>query len=586
MFSRKSLLLVLVLSLPALNAWGQGNRESIADEPEFLTRQNFRYAENEEKVKFRSESVLVQVPVVVTDKSGSPLHKLTKDDFQLFENGKAQKITVFEEVVTSNARIPAPAPGSGVFQNVAIDAEHPRAVTVIALDTVNAPLLDQSYGRRQLIRYLADNLSSGQVLALVVISSRGLMVLHGLTGDPDQLIQALKKVSGELHAMQGTSTEAQTAALTGTVPKFDPIATLNGQGDLATTIRNFALHGDAPIAGFKQDRAIETTLQAFLGISWSLSGIPGKKSLIWATGGFPFTLDSPDTVPGGYLSALYERAMQALNDSNISIYPIDVRGLVNYLPDANATSAGTGYDPRQGEIAMQSVADRSWLHGSTTDSLKEFAAMTGGRAYFNTNDLSGSFKRAADDSSTYYLLGYYLDTHNNKPGWRNLKVKVQKPDADVRTRGGFFVTNTTMDPDLSHKSDMSYAVVSPFDSTGIPVTVKWGDVSPNGEKKKVGFALRMPGDSVTFVPTPASADTSSVNLEFVVVATKDGVNVGGVQQTLQGALKSELVQMLKTQGVPYKNALDLAPGQYQVRFVVRDNLSGRIGSVSAPLTVN
>jgi VWFA-related protein len=580
---RTPLLITLIFSMVALNAWAQ-NRESIRNEPNLSLGRHYAYAEDEEKVKFRSETVLVQVPVIVTDKKGAHLHSLTKDDFQIWESGKLQKIVAFEEVVASNARLRSPVPGSGEFQNVVLDAEHPHAVTVVALDAVNAPLLDQTYGRKQLIRYLADNLDSGQVLALVVIGSHGLRVLHGLTGDPDQLIKALKKVSGEFPALQGTDTAAQAAALTGNIPKFDPVEFVNGTGDIETTLRAFALQGDAPAAGFKQERALETTLQGFLGIAWSLSGIPGRKSVIWATAGFPLDLSSHSTVPGGYLSVLYERAMQSLNDSNISIYPIDVRGLVNYLPAVNATSAGTGYNPRRGQEAMQAVADRSWLHSSTTDSLKEIAAMTGGRAFFNTNDLAGSFKRAADDSSSYYLLGYYLDTHNSKPGWRSLKVKVQKPDVEVGARAGFLVTNATVDPELSHKGDVEYAVVAPFDSTGIPLTMRWGDVSAAGEKKKVAFALHIPGNAVTFASAPG--DKSSVNLDFMAVATRKGVTAGNTGQTLQGALAGEIVQRLKVQGVGYKNTLELPPGQYQVRFVVRDNLNGKIGSVSAPLTVN
>lgn len=116
------------------------------------------------------------------------------------------------------------------------------------------------------------------------------------------------------------------------------------------------------------------------------------------------------------------------------------------------------------------------------------------------------------------------------------------------------------------------------------MTLKWQEVSAAGDKKKVAFALHLPGNAVTFASAPE--DKSSVNLDFLVVATKDGVTAGTTGQTLQGALPGEVVQKLKVQGVGYKNTLDLPPGQYQVRFVVRDNFNGKIGSVSAPLTVN
>src|SRR5262249_4595825 len=129
----------------------------------------------------------------------------------------------------------------------------------------------------------------------------------------------------------------------------------------------------------------------------------------------------------------------------------------------------------------------SKLQASSLDTLRDFAAMAGGLAFYNTNDLAGSFRKAADDASSYYVLRYYLDTHNDKPGWRSLKVKVDKPGGEICARNGFFVTNATMNPKL---------------------------------------------------------------------------------------------------GVTYHNTMVLSPGQYTVKMVVRDNLSGKVGSLSAPLTVN
>ncbi|HXZ33507.1 MAG TPA: VWA domain-containing protein, partial [Terriglobales bacterium] len=153
--------------------------------------------DEEGKLVFRSRTVLVEVPAVVTDTSGSHLHNLTKNDFSILENGKQQPITVFEEVTTSSGR-PAPATNPpGIFSNVPFDRQEPLSITVIALDTINTPFLDQAYGRQQLIKYLADTLDSGQVLGLVVIGRKGVTVLGGLNSDPAALITALKKVSGE-----------------------------------------------------------------------------------------------------------------------------------------------------------------------------------------------------------------------------------------------------------------------------------------------------------------------------------------------------------------------------------------------------
>ena len=175
-------------------------------------------------------------------------------------------------------------------------------------------------------------------------------------------------------------------------------------------------------------------MNGFLGIAWSLSGVPGRKSLIWATGGFPFAMDSPSTVPGGYLSLLYERTMLALNDAQISVYPVDVRGLVS---NSHCWLGESHQRPQRPRYLRWQLTNRMWLNQAKIDTLNDFADMTGGKAFYNTNDLAGSFKRAADDASSYYLLSYYLDTRNNKSGMaetagqdRQVKTSKSAPATD------------------------------------------------------------------------------------------------------------------------------------------------------------
>jgi VWFA-related protein len=357
----------------------------------FATRATTHHADEEARVEFRSETVLVQVPAVVTNKSGEHVRGLSRSDFRVFENGKEQKIQSFEEVEPT--RVPLHAPAEWRIQQ----------------------------SGRNFARFASD---PGQAISLVAITGSGLKVLHGLTSDPSALTQALKKVNGELPALQGVDidVEAAVAVSDSLAPTADFVLGASSPQAVAndeSALQDFVLRGDVAIAGMQQDRAIEITMRAFLNIAASLSGVSGRKSLIWATGGFPFRIDSPAAVPGGYLSVLYERAMESLNDAEIAVYPVDVRSLMNYSPTADVT-----YSPRNvsGPAFARSLAARSWLQNSKIDTLHDSAEMTGGRAFYNTNDLVSSFKRTTDDSSSYYLLGYYLDTKNDKPGWRQLKM--------------------------------------------------------------------------------------------------------------------------------------------------------------------
>jgi VWFA-related protein len=531
-------------------------------------------ADEEHKLVFRSRSVLVQVPAVVTDKSGAHLHNLTKADFKVLENGKEQKISEFEEITTSGLRLQQTATPPNTFTNRLAEGDQRFSVTVIALDTINTPFLDQSYGRRQVLKYLANTLDSGRTFGLVVIGSKGVKVLGGLNTDPAALIAALKSASGEVSAMETFgaegravgATESDVSELAGPIPM--------GGADPSVRMRRFIATADALESGYQQPRAIEDTMKAMLAIALSLEGIPGRKSLIWATGSFPFTLDSPASVPGGNLSMLYERTLEALNDAQVSVYPIDVKGLVS---TSDAAYSGEYKDT----YVSDGGATRNWLQNSSVESLQNFADMTGGKAYYNSNDLASSFRRAADDASSYYLLGYYVDNRSTKPGWRKLQVQVARKDAEVHARTGFLVTNATIDPQLTHKADVDFALSSPFDSTGLEVTVQWQGMAASGDKKKVGFALRLPATGVI-----DEADKNRFDVDFIAQATRNGAPAANAGQSIKGMVPPASLAKIKAEGIFYNNALELPAGSYQVRFVVRDNLSGRIGSVSAPLTVN
>jgi VWFA-related protein len=532
-----------------------------------------RGADEERKLAFKSQTILVQVPAVVADKAGNHVHNLSRGDFKIFENGKEQRIAIFEEVNTGSSHSAQAKNPPNTFSNFTLERQ-PFAITVIALDTINTPFLDQTFGRKQLIKYLADNLESGRVFGLVVIGSKGLQVISGLNSDPASIVAALKKASGEMSPMESFGTDGKIAAASG-----EGASELIGgtPADPVARMQQFIQSADAVQGSYQQSRAIEDTLKAFLAIAWSLSGVPGRKSLIWATGSFPFNLDSPSSLPGGSLSILYERTMEALNQAQVSVYPVDVRGLVSTSPAGDATYSGDLSGPGFADAA----SSRSWLQTSSVQSLANFAEMTGGRAFFNNNDVSTGFKRAADDSSSYYLLGYYVDNLNTKPGWRKLQVQVARKDVEVHARTGFLVTNATIDPELTHKEDLAFALSSPFDSTGLEVTVRWQGISPDGDKKKIGFAVHLPASGVI-----DERDKNRFDIDFIAQASKVGAPVGNAGQTIKGTVPAASMDKIKADGILYQNALELPAGNYQVRFVVRDNLSGRIGSVSAPLTVN
>jgi VWFA-related protein len=540
-------------------------------------------------VKFSSGATLVLVPVVVVDKQGNHVPGLDKDSFTILEDNKPQKVSTFEEIRTATTGVRRPPRTPGEYTNQISDDERPKRITIIALDTINTPFLDQTRGREELIKFLAQSIEPGNMVALVAMQRKGVRVLHDFTTDPAVLINVLRRISGDLPNTQGSGT-ARTNVLTNTTenPLEGPrlpatraaspeITMASMEADGRTLLEDFVRGADEEFAGYMQAEAIADTLQAFHHIAVAFAGIPGRKALIWVTGGFPASIDDSTALLAGGPPDLYERTMQALNDASISVYPVDVKGLVVGGPDAQLRYARREITNPQGVLNASSS-----IQMATTTTLETVAKLTGGKAFYNRNDLALSYKEASRDSSAYYQIGYYLDQKNTKPGWRKLKVKVSRENVEVRARSGFFITRTTVDPTVSRQVDIYTAIRSPIDYTAMPISVRWlEDKGQPGKKRKMRFEIVLPANVATI-----DGGDNHLSLDFAASArTLEGKAAKDYSKTIDQRLTPEGVAQIKESGITYGDAIEVAPGEYTVRFVVRDNITGRMGSVSAPLKV-
>ena len=529
------------------------------------------HSDGGKRLEFKSQTTLVQVPVIVTDAAGAHIHQLTKSDFSVLEDGKRQHISGFEEIIPGENAVAAPANAVGAYTNIPSRQNELTALTIIVLDEINTPFLSQSSARQQLIKYLGRHLETTHPIGLIVLGNKGMSVLSRLNSDPATLIAALKNASGTVSEMEKFNDDGKAMAATGEPGKGITPGGLPIGASPEVAIQHFILKQDAAEAPYIQARAVENTLRGFLQLAMYLSGLPGRKSVIWVTGSFPFYLDSFTSVPGDpSLRTLYERSLKALNDAQVAVYPVDARGL---LTDSTYSGEFTG--------SMLGSGATDSLNQATLTSLKTFAKMTGGLAYYSTNDLAGAVDGALKDSSSYYLLTYYLDQKKNNPGWRDLKVTVSRKDAQVRARAGYLVTNVAANPEVTRKADIDFALNSPFESTGVRVREQWLGIDPKGGKAVVAFAVKVPAEDLI-----DEGYKNRFDVDFVAQAVSKGIARGGVSQSIKGAVAPDKLAKLKADGIFYQSRLELPPGNYQVRFVVRDNLSGKIGSVFVPLTVN
>ncbi|MBV8207407.1 MAG: VWA domain-containing protein [Acidobacteria bacterium] len=513
--------------------------------------------------KFSSRTDLVMVPVIVHDRNGAHVQGLGKDDFIVEENGAVQKTAVFEEITTAGDTRMKRASAPGVYANTlqASSIVAPR-INIVVLDAINTAFTDQAYARRHLIDFLQKSAERHEMTSLLSLTRDGLKVVHDFTADSGVLIAALRKVRGSIDMMSGENTDA---LITGA----DAAAVTSEAGDIQSFL-------EASSARMMQQFAIQNTIDGFTAIAESFRGLPGRKALIWVTGSFPFQMTSPNDPPSArdFNQELW-RAFQLLNDANIAVYPIDARGLVVALPEAST---------RLGSTNIRTLAPaRLSNQAATIETMQSFAVATGGKAYFNSNDLEKAFEHASDDSSSYYLLGYYRQPGDNKPGWRRLKVKVTKPGLSVRTRSGYFVNAQDKEPPSGPSEEVKIALRAPMDFTGIPLAVRWEPPGPdNAGKRPVRFDLSIAHEGLVM----DANDQNHMRFEIIAVARRaSGESAATFSKTVDAHPSAQTLAKIDQGGVTYRDQMQLPPGEYSVRFVIRDLLGGRVGSVLAPLKI-
>jgi VWFA-related protein len=527
---------------------------------------------------------LVLIPALVTDRSGHPISGLNAEDFTVKDNGRVKSVRYAQEITTTSVEVPERTKlPPGTYSNSVVQAKAPLRVVIILFDMLNSHFKDQVPARLQLTKYLNEQVEPGTMVALLGLGRGGLRMYHDLTSDSKGLATELQMSMESGRHSISTNLEDETS-------DTESEEAFVGHGQFAAT-------GSSGRSSKKL--IILDTLAAFKNIAGAYASIPGRKSLVWVTGGFPFTIDgskagsdgmpamdkdsSLDIVPD------YQSTWQALNDANVALYPVDMHGLQNTsMPTASYQTRRGGDTAKQlGKFAN----DKQNRNADNIGTFQTFAGETGGKAFFNDNDLVAGFRQAVDDTRSSYMLGYYLED-NAELGWHKLQVEVAHSGAHIRSRAGFLVVSYDVaQPKNAQAPDVQLAMTSPMNFTGIPITVKWiengqtktatAGTATNSDKRQVPFQIILPPHTATLDETQ-----SRVSLNFVAIArTERGDNAADFVKRIEGALKPDVARRMDLAGIKFDSMMMLSPGYYNVRFVVRDNLSGRIGSVTAPVVV-
>jgi len=542
-------------------------------------------------VTLSSRTELVTVPVVVTDKKGKHLSGLKQSDFQVEEDGHKRVIATFEEIMTSVSPQKPVLPPAFPLSNFASSDQERRLVTILAVDLLNTPFMYQENAREQLLKFLNAHLDGSGPTSLTVITSRGLRLVHSFTTDPKILVEAMKRIESNT-AWRDQAEPGQLSDLSST-NAFDrslgenPTPNQLAHAEAAALRQIISEKADADYAYYRQRDATLITLSALEQLAQSSAGIPGRKSLIWVTGGLPFVLNDPNSLIGIDTTLMdnYQRTWQALNDANISVYPIDAHGLVPRTVEMQSKQPSSSRNNPGFQVPSRaSRANRPNFQIPTEqnsqDSLRNFAQATGGEACYNRNDLNECVAIAGQDSSQYYMLAYYLPADDRMPGWRKLKVHVAAAHHEIRARNAFYVSEAKADDAHSIEQQFDLAFSSPLDYTAVPLGLKFTGVTPseNGNRK-LGF-------SVFLQPNGFATDDNWIKLNVHFVATDEKNKSTLVfSRMFKAHLKPEAVKDLMENGFSYNSEITLSPGRYQLKLLVRDDLDGKFGTIEAPFSV-
>jgi len=518
----------------------------------------------------------VRVTVSATSAGDAPVLNLTQADFSLQDSGKAQAVAAFAGPETKS---PAPPPlKPDEFTNIPDFREASGALFVV-FDTIDTRYLDETDARAQVLRFLAKAAQAKHAVTLAILSSKGLTVYHNYRDGSDLLLGALAKAG--LGGMKGV---APPAGLDNTQVNAEAARlTAFSKGDLSNAAAERQL----------LHPSIDAVLTMLQDVGWSAAGLPGRKGLVWVTNAVPFDIDpktmefkSPQVssrgvavggetrvgagatagLPGGVaaggskdqltaaevkrLAPIWRETARALFDGGVALYPYEVRGAAN-------TAANT----------------------LTQIRMKTLATLTGGKAFFGSNDPFPELLSISNGNTAGYVLGYAGETSSSS-GFRPIEVKANKPNVEVTHPAGYFPYEGTVKARLGDQAGV--ALTSPLEYTAVPfkITVA-GMEEGTGGKKKVSLVIFISGSAGIL-----NEAAGTVDVGFVANAiNSSGQSVGAMNQGANGRFDAEQMAHIKELGFQLKRSFEVSPGECTVRFVVRDNQSGRMGDVIFPLNV-
>ena len=517
------------------------------------------------KATIRSTVSLVEIDVQVTNRDGKPVKGLKQEQFTLTEDGKPQKISSFEyndieqvETAGTGDQAPVTVPLGTVSSPEEIKAvvrDHRMIVMFFDLTSLQAEDLLRSTRAAQ--KYLQEQMTPADLVAVVVFGNT-LRVVTNFTNDRELLKQSVEAILPGHEAALALLADAAAAADGETVVSEDTGAAFTAD--------------DTEFNIFNTDRK----LAAVEALCEVLEGIPGKKSLIQFTGGI--------TQTGDENRSELIAATNSANRSNVSIYSVDSRGLLTATPGGDASTGASGGNAM---FTGATVISQSQSRKDSRDTLATLAGDTGGRTFFDVGDFGKVFQSVQNDTSGYYLVGYYSTNASNDGAWRRVHVKIDPLPAGVhiRAREGYYAPKnfgvfTTED----RERQLEEAFQSETPEVELPVAMETSQFRLNANQVFVPISAKLAPSALQWAQKRGSRETA-FDFAAEVRDAKSHRVVGALRDTITVKIDAEHFQDVQQHALVYQGGIILAPGEYKLKFLARENESGRIGTFEQNLSL-
>jgi len=513
---------------------------------------------------FKSNTNLVIINVTARDKSGKLIENLTKNDFVVLEDGKPQNLSVFElQKLSSETLPPAPTPEKSLIQrndtpvqtpvakpeNPAPERLKDRRLIVLFFDLSSMQPTEQMRAQTAAVKFLTEQMTKSDMVELMTYSNK-LKVVENFTDDRDLLLADIRKLR------IGDSSELATQGATGADASDD-------SGEFTADETEFNIFNtDAKLA------ALEDAAR-------KLGVYPEKKALVYLASGVSKT--------GVENQSQLRSTVNAAIRANVSFYPIDARGLTALVPGGDASTASTkGTGMFTG--ATQSKSRDSFIDQQET--LTTLAADTGGKALLDSNDLTLGMQKVQQDFESYYILGYYSTNDLQDGKYRKVKVELKNPalQAKLDFRNGYFASKTWAKFNSTDKERQLQEALELGDPvTDLPVAVEIDYFRIAKDKYFVPISAKIPGSAISLAKKGTNGVTE---FDFIgQIMDPKGKVIGGVRDGIQVKVNDDAAAKLSSRNIEYDNGLTLAPGHYKLRFLARENQTGKMGTFEASFIV-